>query len=450
MKKGYKIFSLIIVSLVMSFIFTIKSYAANASITVKTGQSTVAVGGTFTTTVTVYSSSGLGAWEYNLNYDSSKLTLVSNNAAPHIADYSSGSGKTSASYTYTFKAKAAGSASISISSYSAVDWNEKALSVNAGSASVKILTQAEIEASYSKNNYLKSLSVEGAELSPAFNKDTLEYDVELEPETKSIKVSATKEDSTASISGVGDIEVSEGDNKINVTVTAQNGSVRTYVINAKVKELSPIEVKIGKDSFTVVRKKDALTMPEFYTESTVKIGEEEVPAFTSEITKLTLVGLKDDKGNIKLYVYDEKKNNYTPYLQIIGSKVILYQTTLDKKIDIPLNYKKYTIRIDGNDFECYKLAKNSKFALIYGMNVETGKKNWYIYNTTEKTLQLYNDEEVKLLKEKINSYSILILALGSLSGLLAIILLIVCIVNLSKKKKLKRKKQKIDIKDLKS
>lgn len=451
MKKGYfKLFSLIVLSIILNFVFINKSYAANASISVKSARSTVAVGGSFNVTVTVYSSSGIGAWEYNLNYDSSKLTLLSNSAAPHIADYASGAGKTSASYTYTFKAKAAGSASISVGSYSVVDWNENQLSTSGGSTSVKILTQAEIEASYSKNNNLKSLSVEGVELSPAFNKDTLEYSVELEPDTKSIKVNAVKEDSTANITGIGDIEVSEGDNKISIVVTAQNGSSKTYVINAKVKELSPINVKVGKENLTVVRKKEAMTAPEFYTETTIKIGEEEVPAFTSEITKLTLVGLKNDKGDIKFYVYDQKKNSYTPYNQISSSKIVLFQTNLDKNIQIPNGYKKYSVKVDGNELDCYKISKNSRFALIYGMNVETGKKNWYIYNTSEKTLQLYNDEEINLLNEKINSYSTIILGLGILSSLLAFILLIVCIkkISNSKKKKSKNKKDKIDIKSL--
>lgn len=454
MKKGFKIFSVVILSLIMNFTFINKPSAASASISVKTAKSTVAVGGSFNVTVTVYSSGGIGAWEYNLNYDSSKLTLVSSNVAPHVADYASGPGKTTASYTYTFKAKAAGNASLSVSSYSVVDWNENQVSTSGGSTSVKVLTQAEIEASYSKNNNLKSLSVEGAELTPAFDKNTLEYSVELEPETKSIKVNATKEDSTATVTGTGEIEVSEGDNKINIVVTAQNGSTKTYVINAKVKELSPINVKVEKEEFTVVRQKDALTAPDFYTETTVKIGEEEVPAFTSEITKLTLVGLKDKDGNIKLYVYDEKEKTYTPYLQVSGSKIVLYQTELDKNVKVPEGYKKYTIRIDGNDIECYKLTKNSKFALVYGMNVETGKKNWYLYNTTEKTLQLYYDEEVEMLNEKMESYSMLILGLGILSGLLAFILLIVCIKKLSKNKKrrkdIKVNNEKLDIKKKKS
>lgn len=439
MRKGYKILGIIVLSLIINFSFIIRPSAANASISVKASKSSVAVGGSFNVTVTVYSSSSLGAWEYNLNYDSSKLTLISTNVAPHVADYASGAGKNSASYTYTFKAKGVGNASISVGSYSVIDWSENQLSTTGGQTSVKVLSQAEIEASYSKNNNLKSLSVEGTELSPAFNKDTLEYNVELESETKSIVVNATKEDETASITGAGEIEVSEGNNKIDIVVTAQNGASKTYVINAKVKELSPINIKINGSELTVVRQKDALPIPEFYTETTVKIGEEEVPAFTSDITKLTLLGLKDKNGNIKLYIYDSKKDSYTPYNEIKSSNIILYQLDISKTKQVPKEYKKYTIKIDGNEIECYKLTKNSKFALVYGMNIETGKKGWYLYNTTEKTLQLYYDEEINLLNKKIDNYSIIVLGLGALSVLLALILLIVCMKIFSNKKKRKLK-----------
>ncbi|HHX32884.1 MAG TPA: hypothetical protein GX713_01500, partial [Mollicutes bacterium] len=61
----------------------------------------------------------------------------------------------------------------------------------------------------STNNYLKSLSIEGASLTPKFNKSTLEYSVELEPKTEKIKISAQLEDSKSSLKGTGTITVSE-------------------------------------------------------------------------------------------------------------------------------------------------------------------------------------------------------------------------------------------------
>ena len=54
------------------------------------------------------------------------------------------------------------------------------------------------------------------------------------------------------------------DNHHEVKVTAENGSVKTYVINVIVKKYNPIEVKIGDETYTVVRKKSLLEAPRYY------------------------------------------------------------------------------------------------------------------------------------------------------------------------------------------
>ena len=77
---------------------------------------------------------------------------------------------------------------------------------------------------YSSNNYLKSLSIDGYSLSPEFNKDTTEYTVEVPNGTDKITIDASKEDSTASISGTGEKEVAEGTNKFEINVEAENGN----------------------------------------------------------------------------------------------------------------------------------------------------------------------------------------------------------------------------------
>ncbi|MDO4842728.1 MAG: cadherin-like beta sandwich domain-containing protein, partial [Phoenicibacter congonensis] len=46
-----------------------------------------------------------------------------------------------------------------------------------------------------------------------------------------VNVSATAKDSTATISGVGTVNLSNGANNIDIIVTAQNGSQRTYRLN---------------------------------------------------------------------------------------------------------------------------------------------------------------------------------------------------------------------------
>ena len=163
-------------------------------------------------------------------------------------------------------------------------------------------------------NYLSSLIIEGSNLNPEFNKETLEYTVELESGTSLINIKATAQDSKASIIGTGSKNVSEGANNFEIVVTAENGSKRTYKINAIVKEKDPIIVNIEDNAYTVIRKKEQLpSSSSYYSESSVEINGEQIPAYFGEVTGYTLVGLKNNEGIINLYVYNEENNSYKLY-----------------------------------------------------------------------------------------------------------------------------------------
>ena len=190
--------------------------------------------------------------------------------------------------TFTFRANGVGTATITVVPVDVADYSGK---VYSASKSITVTVKPKPVIVLSGDNGLASLGVDGKELSPAFNRDTLEYSVELEPDTTSINISASPSHGGASISGAGPREVVDGENRLEIVVTAENGSKRTYVLNASVKEYNPIKQKVDGKEYTVVRKKSLLKAPENYTETTTMINGEEVPAFTSDVTKYTLVGL---------------------------------------------------------------------------------------------------------------------------------------------------------------
>ena len=416
MKKG-----LLSLAVIFAFFFAFDNVNA-ASVSVSAPKTAVA-GNTFTVNVTV--SSDVSAWEFSIGYDSSKLRVMSSNLESSLRSVSSSS-LHSKNYSLTFKALSSGTAKIYVSDASLYNDSETLLSASKGSANVTIKTQAEIEASYSKNNNLASLSVEGATLSPTFNQNTTEYKVELEPDVTSINVSASAADAKATITGTGQREVTEGDNNIEVKVTAENGSVKTYTIKATVKEYDPIKVKIKGKEYTVVRKKSMLPELNGYTETTVKINDTEVPALKSDITGYTLVALKDSKGNQNYYVKD--KDNYTLYKEYTFGKVVLCPLPWNKS-DIPKNYKKMSIAFNDEKIDAYKIKIASKYALIYGMNVETGEKHIYMYDSNEDTLQIYNEEELKLVNKQSNLYLKLALGLAILSFVLVIVIITLLVKN---------------------
>ncbi len=421
MKKG-----LLSLAVIFAFFFAFNNVDA-ASVSVSAPKTAV-VGNTFTVNVTV--SSDVAAWDFSIGYDNSKLRVMSSNLENSLRSASL-SAIHSRSYSLTFKALSSGTAKIYVSDASLYNDSETLLSASKGSTSVTIKTQAEIEASYSKNNNLASLSVEGATLSPTFNQNTTEYKVELEPDVTSINVSASAADAKATITGTGQREVTEGDNNIEVKVTAENGSVKTYTIKATVKEYDPIKVKIKEKEYTVVRKKSMLPELNGYTETTVKINDTEIPALKSDITGYTLVALKDSKGNQNYYVKD--KDNYTLYKEYTFGKVVLCPLPWNKS-DIPKNYKKTTITFNDEKIDAYKIKISSKYALIYGMNVETGEKHIYMYDSNEDTLQIYNEEELKLVNKQSNLYLKLALGLAILSFVLVIVIITLLVKNKNKVK----------------
>ena len=83
----------------------------------------------------------------------------------------------------------------------------------------------------SPNNKLGGLAVEGFALTPTFNMDTTSYDLIVDESVSSVNVQASVLDSTASVSGTGTISLQSGINEIRINVTAQNGTVREYVIH---------------------------------------------------------------------------------------------------------------------------------------------------------------------------------------------------------------------------
>ena len=83
----------------------------------------------------------------------------------------------------------------------------------------------------SPNNKLSRLTVEGFAISPAFDRDTEKYTVSVNSSVTSVNIDASAIDETAKISGSGTVSLGSGTTEATVTVTAQNGSVRSYVLS---------------------------------------------------------------------------------------------------------------------------------------------------------------------------------------------------------------------------
>ena len=428
----------ILISLFCLLVIPKTVFAASGKINVS-GTSTVVVGNNVTVTVTLSSSTLIGSWEMSLNYDKNYLQLRSatseSNGIRMAA--STATGVKSKSYTFTFKTLKKGSTSVSVGGYLAYAYADLSeISLSSNSKKINIITQAELEASYSKNNNLASLGVEGFTLTPEFNANTLEYSVIVPEDTKNVNITGTVQDKKASITGVGVQQVNQGNNKFLVTVKAENGSEKTYTINVDVKDENPIEVTVGDKKYTVVKIKENLPIASLYNEYSIKINEFDIPAYKNDYTGLVLVGLKDTDGNISLFIYDDENNSYKEYSELKSSQITIYPLKPEENVE---GYKKGNVKIQDIDVEGFYLNEDSDFFVIYGVNVETGDKGFYMYDKKMQTLIKYNDELSSLLSEKIKLYTYIIIGFISLS----VVMLIIIIVLVCKKGKKKNKNKNI-------
>ena len=86
---------------------------------------------------------------------------------------------------------------------------------------------------YSSNNYLKTLEAKGYEIK--FDRDTLEYELNVNNDVKSLDITAIAEDSRSRVEITGNENFKTGKNTVIISVKAENGDVREYklIVNRK-------------------------------------------------------------------------------------------------------------------------------------------------------------------------------------------------------------------------
>ena len=270
----------------------------------------------------------------------------------------------------------------------------------------------------SKINTLSSLKIDGFDLSPTFDSEVLEYSVVVPPNTTKINISATKKDSTSTVSGTGEFEVTEGDNQFKIDVKAQNGDLRTYTINVSVTDENPIKVNIDNEEYTILKTSRNLEIPSLYNETTCTIEEETVPCFINENTSITLVALKNNLGVTNFFIYED--NKYTKYYELVSDNLIIMPTNNS------LNLKGYVekeITINDNKVKAYQYKKlDNDFFVFEGRNLEDNSIHTYLYNKSDLYNSLYKD------------YMFFIYILGGAAGIIIISLITIMILSSKNRK----------------
>ena len=441
MKKRTNILILFMISFLL-FTQSVFAYGYDLSVT----SNSVTVGNSITLNIKVSDAAG--------------KFLISTSNSSVVSISSTNAWIDNGTQSVTLKANKEGSATITVTANDVTSYSGASIS---GSKSVNITVKAKPAPApsnnksnnytpakvtpKSSNNFLTSLTIDGLKLNEDFDKEKLEYTLTIPAETEKIKINAQVNDSNAKVTGVGEVKVSTGLNTFEIIVTAENGSKRTYKLNATVEELKPIKVNIDNKEYIVIRKRKELPkISDYYEEKDITIDNEKVEGYYNDKLKYTLVGLKDNKGNIEYYIYNN--NKYALYKEYTFNGTVLQ--VLDKEVK---GYKKVNFIYDDDKIDSYQevkinLLKNTyakenndiagnQFYLFYAKNIETGKENLYQYDAVEKTIQRYNLEVLNMYKENTDTYYMYLL----ISILIIVILFItVAVLVMTRNKKTNKKK----------
>ena len=422
-------------------------FAATGTIKATTSSTKITLNNTFTVKVTVSSTDILGSWEFNLNYDKSKLSIQSGQTDLTVREWAREGNSKTKTYTYKFKAIATGTANITIDNAKIGDWDTvQYIKVTTSNLSLSIKEPVIIN--YSSDNNLKSLSVDDFEITPAFNKSNLEYNLTVTATTTKIKINALVNDSKAKVSGSGEVEVKEGTNTFNIVVTAENGTTKTYTLIVVVPEKDPIKhvfrIDTGNidkkapknaqiaygyktEEFSILRKLPE-NLPFNFASSTIKFDEEEVPVMQNEKLNLTLLYLRNKNNKDAFYIYNKENDSVTLYNEVVNNELHIYLEGQTKSIDNLIPVK---VIINGEELNAYQIREKSKDYIVYGTNIVTGEKAFYVYDKDNQTISLFNNEDLDYIYKDISFYKMICYILV---GLLFLSIIIIILINKSKRK----------------
>ncbi len=237
----------------------------------------------------------------------------------------------------------------------------------------------------SSNNLLSSLSINMGTLEPEFNANVTEYSVKLPKEAKTISLQAVCQDSKATVTGIGDISVEAGENIITITVVAENGEERKYMLKAYVDETPNVYLTYKNTQIGVVRNLRDVVIPEGFSEKQHKVNEQEIRVYDNG--HFSMIYGVDHENNKNFYMVDMEKNECI--YKIIPITILNHFFFLGDWQEEKEGFEISSRTIEEKEIMGYQFKNGfADYFLLSVMNKE-GERLEYLYEAKEGTLQRY-------------------------------------------------------------
>lgn len=304
---------------------------------------------------------------------------------------------------------------------------------NNGSTSNEETTPEETpeeETPKSTDNTLSSLSVDKGTLSPAFSSDVTDYTVDLTNSETEITISATANDSKASVSGTGLQPLKIGANSFAVDVTSESGSRRSYIVNVNVSETPTVFLEKDGNQMGILNNLEGVDIPKGFTETKVTINGQEVTALVNEEGRVTLLYMQNANGEKQFFIYDPNSSDYSIYnpIALCGLDLAVIDIPVDMQAKEGMTYGQ--VEVDGQTFYGWKFDDTGmeNYTLLYLMD-GSGTAHYYMHDSVLDNLQIY-DNLAPLTAQKLNDmsydlkvYTYCTYGFGAAAGILLLLML---------------------------
>ncbi|MCQ2454620.1 MAG: cadherin-like beta sandwich domain-containing protein [Clostridia bacterium] len=378
----------IIAVLMLLPILSVTAFADSASITVSalnvTLGNTVTVNVNYSSSLSLYSSTG------SLTFNSSVLKYVSGGSSVSgstVYLYKDHNGERKTSYTVTFKAIDEGTSSLS----AYVEGSDGSKKGKASASRVITVSRP----APSSNANLSYLSIKGASISPSFSPYVTTYSASVANDIDTISISASVANGKATLMGIGDKHLDEGNNSFTITVTAASGAKKSYTLNVRRRlvgeftEAEKLTVSVNGETKHIVKNISKMTEISGFTKTETTYKDINVGVLSDVGNKYFIYYLTDADGkNPELYVKnDNDEFSKLPYIKK-GKKIYIVENA-DDISEIKEGYCQKTFPFENNEFSAFGFNDPSMND-FYILSLFDGEKSEYFtYDSINKTLQRF-------------------------------------------------------------
>lgn len=317
-------------------------------------------------------------------------------------DESFSGGSKKSSYRLNFTAIAAGNTNVNISATGSDGTGEFPASKV---AKISVTTPKP-----SSNANLSSIKLSAGSLSPAFNANTTNYNVTVKYSVEEINITGSVADGKSRVAGGGTQGLNVGNNECVLTVTAEDGTKKSYVINVKrmteqetadaeqaARDANPLLVIIDNTDYTIVNSFEGITIPAGFTQGTATRKDAEIAVLNDEHGQYQLYWLTDAQGENGAFYTRDGNDKFTRIscINVSGKMYIIEDPDVEGYIPDGFNKSKRTV--DGVEIEVYEYIE-SKLSDFYIVKCYIGgNRGYYRFDTVEQTMQRAADFDLAVI-----------------------------------------------------